>query len=199
MIIVSFPRSGQHLFERICRHIFLYYGKNFSYCEFYECCRKIPCEKKSIFQKNHDFNLRLNFETNDKFIVLYRKDKIKQLESYYRFECEYKKDFYNSQIDYTNSKVFDNLIKFIKRKNKYYKSFVNKYISSNKYPNSLIIEYDEFVTNQYEQILRIINYFEIQYTNLEKDVENIINSFEKIEYKNTISTDLYEKILANIN
>jgi hypothetical protein len=84
MLIISFPRSGQHLFERMIKHISLYYKKEFSYCEYYNCCKKIPCTKKSIFQKNHDFDLKLQLQKNDKFIILYRKDKIAQLESYYR-------------------------------------------------------------------------------------------------------------------
>ena len=199
MLIVSFPRSGQHLFERMCKHIFMYYKKEFSYCEFYNCCKKIPCVKKSVFQKNHDFNLHLQFKNYDKFIVLYRKDKIKQLESYYRYET-YKKDVYGANIDYNNPNVFTKLINFIKQKITYYDGFINKYIVSDKYPNSLKIEYNDFIMNQSEYIARIIIYLDIKlnHDDLEKDVENIINSFEKIEYKNSIDDELHAKILANI-
>jgi hypothetical protein len=35
MLIVSFPRSGQHLLERLLEFIYNYYKKQFSYCEFY--------------------------------------------------------------------------------------------------------------------------------------------------------------------
>jgi hypothetical protein len=51
MYIISFPRSGQHLFERLLKHIYEYYKKEFSYCEFYNCCQNIPCQKNVYFKK----------------------------------------------------------------------------------------------------------------------------------------------------
>ena len=33
--LISFPRSGQHLLERILSNMFDYYNLQFSYCEFY--------------------------------------------------------------------------------------------------------------------------------------------------------------------
>ena len=175
MLIISFPRSGQHLFERLLGHIYKYYNKEFSYCEFYGCCRRIPYRKNCLFQKNHDFTLKLPIGSSSKFIVLYRKDKIIQLESYFRYEIINKK----------NSIYYDN--------------FIKKYISPTKiYTNSFIIEYDDFIKNYKVYISNLIIYLDFIYDDLEKDVENIINTFEKIEYKNNISNDFYNKILENI-
>ena len=122
--------------------------------------------KKCLFQKNHDFSLKLNLKLDEKFIILYRKDKIYQLESYFRFDI-FRKDTFNSNINYKDENTFNNLIRFIKKKSTYYDDFVNKYIKSNKYKQSLIIE-------------------------------NIVNTFEKIEYKNNLDNEIYKKINKEI-
>ena len=143
MFIISFPRSGQHLMDRLLKHIYNYYGKEYSYCEYYTCCKTIPCKKESLIQKNHDFDLGLKLKLDEKNLILYRKDKIYQLESYFRYE-KFKMDKFNSNINYKDEKIFNLLIEFIKRKSKYYDDFLNKYIKSNTYKQALVVEYDDF-------------------------------------------------------
>ena len=62
--IISFPRSGQHLTEKVLKVICSYFNQPYSYCEFYNCCRTIPCKKKYRFMKNHD--CYLNYLINSK-------------------------------------------------------------------------------------------------------------------------------------
>jgi hypothetical protein len=200
MFIISFPRSGQHLFERLLKHIYNYYNKEFSYCEFYTCCCKIPCIKKCIFQKNHDFKLNLKLKSDEKFIILYRKDKIYQLESFFRYDNFFHKDKFNANINYEDETTFNDLIKYIKEKSKYYDGFVNKYIKSNKYKQSLIVEYDDFLTRYKDYIKQIILFLNLtESENIDTDVENIINTFEKIEYKNSLDDKIYDKINKILN
>lgn len=195
MFIISFPRSGQHLFQRLLKHIYNYYGKDFTYCEYYNCCRIIPCKKKCIFQKNHDFKLNLKLKLDEKFIILYRKDKIYQLESFFRYDNFFHKDNFNANINYEDENIFNSLIKYIEKKSNYYDGFVNKYIKSNQYKQSLIIEYDDFLTEYKDYIKQIILFLNLTDSeNIDSDVENIVNTFEKIEYKNTLNIEIYNKI-----
>jgi hypothetical protein len=215
MFIISFPRSGQHLFERLLKHIYNYYGKKFSYCEFYNCCKQIPCNKESFFQKNHDFGLNLELKLDEKFIILYRKDKIYQLESYFRLNY-FNMEIYNSKINYEDEIIFNDLIKYIKGTSEYYDGFVNKYIKSNKYKQSLIIAYDDFLSEYKVYIKQIILFLnlinsenidldsenidldseniDLDIENIDLHIENIVNTFEKIEYKNSLDNEIYKKI-----
>ena len=47
-IIVSFPRSGQHLIESVLRFLCTKIGKEFTYCEFYNCCKNIINNRLTI-------------------------------------------------------------------------------------------------------------------------------------------------------
>lgn len=195
MFIVSFPRSGQHLMERLLKHIYNYYGKEYSYCDYYNCCSKIPCNKKCLFQKNHDFLLNLNLKIDENFLILYRKDKIYQLESYFRYDNFFHDDKFNSNINYKDEINFNKLIRYIKEKSKYYDDFVNEYIKSNKYKQSLIIEYDDFLSKYKDYIKQIILFLNLTNSeNIDSDIENIVNTFEKIEYKNSLDNEIYKKI-----
>lgn len=57
---VSYPRSGQHLTQRVLAD---YFGPRFRYCEFHqvqagECCKAFPCRNPAVvMSKNHDFGL----------------------------------------------------------------------------------------------------------------------------------------------
>lgn len=43
--LISFPRSGQYLNERILQKILTMHNMKYSYCGYYNCCGKIPCNK----------------------------------------------------------------------------------------------------------------------------------------------------------
>jgi hypothetical protein len=162
-----------------------------------------------LFQKNHDLELNLNLKLGEKFLILYRKNKIYQLESYFRYKILFGTEKYNSNVDYKNKTIFNKLIKFIKENSKYYDGFVNKYIKSNKFKEVLIINYDDFLSKNKDYVKQIILFLNL--TNSENidldvekndldvekndlDVENIVNTFEKIEYKNSLDNEIYKKI-----
>jgi hypothetical protein len=195
MHIISFSRSRQHLIQRLLNQIYIYYKKEFTYCEYYSCCQKVPCAKNNEFQKNHDFNMNLFIPPEDKFIVLYRSDKIKQYESYFRLSY-FKKEIGNVNLNYNYEELFKRLINFIQNNSNYYNNFVKKYITSNTYKNLLIIEYDDFIQNFKDYIKKIIIYLDIKKTDDDicADEENIIIIFEKIEYKNRLNEHIYEKV-----
>jgi len=199
MFIVSFPRSGQHLIERLLKHIYNYYGKEYGYCEFYSCCGTTPCKKKSLFQKNHDFGLNLELKSDEKFLVLYREDKIHQLESFFRFDAFFHMDKFNSIVNYDDEIIFNRLIDYIKLKSDYYDGFINKYIKSKQYKDSFLIEYSHFLSNPKQYIKQIILFLNLTNSEtLDLDSENIVHSFEKIEYKNSLDNAIYKKINARL-
>jgi hypothetical protein len=198
MLIISFPRSGQNLLHRLLKHIYKYYKLYYSYCEFYNCCNHIPCLKKNKFQKNHDFDLNLNINENEPFFVLYRSNKISQLEAYFRYY--YSKKYPNININYDNDTIFNDLIQFIHNHSTYYEQFMKKYIYARKFNNVFFIDYDDFVRNHKNYIKKIIIYLNLPicYVNIDIDVQNIIDSFETIEYKNKLHIFNYNKIQLSI-
>lgn len=198
MLIISFPRSGQNLLHRLLKHIYKYYHLSYTYCEFYDCCNHVPCLQKKQFQKNHDFDLKLDIHKNDKLFVLYRGNKISQLEAFFRYH--YSKKYPNVNINYNNPAIFNDLIQFIHNHSHYYDGFMKKYIYTNKYHNALFIEYDDFIHNHKNYIKKIIMYLNlpIHHENIDVDVQNIIDHFETIEYKNRLHIFNYNKIQLSI-
>ena len=71
--------------EKLLRDFHTKFDIPYSYCEYYTCCRTIPCKLNSVYQKNHDFRLMFPIKDNEKYLFLYREDKIEQLEAYYRY------------------------------------------------------------------------------------------------------------------
>ena len=51
----------------------------------------------------------------------------------------------------------------------------------------MIIEYNSFIINYKEYVKQLIVYLNLPYTNLDEDVKNILDGFEKIEKKTFIS------------
>jgi hypothetical protein len=206
--LISFPRSGQHLTERLIETICEYFGKEFRYCDFYRCCNSVPCKKNSNFLKNHDFRLDLKIPENYKKIVLYRTCKIEQLESFFRF---FKSDKTKliidknkwienrnelSVFDYKNDKdSYDKLIDFINSVSKYYNEFVEKWVNTHN-PNTLILTYSEIISDHVRYVDKLITFMEIPHD--DTDVINILNKFEKIEYKYQLDPELYKCIENDI-
>jgi hypothetical protein len=117
--LISFPRSGQHLTECILRYLCESHGIKYSYCEYYKCCNSTPCKKGSIFQKNHDFGIEngkelVEIDNESKYLVLFRKDSILQLESYYRYILSNSNSNSEKYISEVSSYEYDDLLKFVK-------------------------------------------------------------------------------------
>lgn len=145
-----------------------------------------------MFQKNHDFKLNLRLKLDEKFLILYRNDKILQLESWFRLTLYTREIVTNT--NYKDKNIFNKLIEFIKKKSKYYDDFVEKYIKLNNYKQALIITYDDFLLN-YKNYIKQILYLNLTNSeNIDLDIEKIVNTFEKIEYKHTLDDDIYKAI-----
>lgn len=182
--IISFPRSGQHLVRNILENVCKRTNKQFSYCEFYRCCRQTPCKYKRTdtinFYKNHDFLLdptykdkplqvNINIEDNEKYIVLYRKDPIEQLEAYYRY-----------------LKPEISLFEFCKQKKEYYNAFIEKWVTPSL-SNVFLLDYDTLIHDPYNSISRLLSFLEIQI-----DVSDLVEILilQNIKRRYTISPDL---------
>lgn len=183
--IISLPRSGQHLTERFLKFYYEYTKKNidFTYCEFYNCCNTTPCAKGYSIQKNHDFNLNLKINNQNKYLVLYRENIIDQLESYFRFQKHYESKSLSSngkdlriagstfEIIYSKEDK-QQLLNFFKTKAPYYCAFIKKWVFNNN-KNIYKISYEMILSNP-KIMNNIINFFY-------QDNIDIIEDFQKIE------------------
>lgn len=190
--LISFPRSGQHLTERLLQKICDYFKQSYSYCEFYECCTTVPCKKQSRFMKNHDFDLKYEILPNEKYIVLYRTDYIHQLESYFRivYAGVIKKFNYLE-----NPFLYRKLLEFIIKKTPYRTNFINKWVKNDS-PNILKINYDDVIKNPKNYLENMLAFMKINYN--ETDILNILSSFEEIKYMNRLPHNLYTKIVRDL-
>lgn len=200
-IIVSFPRSGQHLVEKILEFCCKEHEIDFTYCEFYTCCNSLPCKKGKEFSKNHDFDLKLEINNDIKCVCLYREDIILQLEAYYRFSIG------QTKIKYK----YKDLLKFIKDESTYYNDFKSKWIN-NKNKNILKVDYYEIIENPGKISKKIFKHFfpDIKIKNnvfknlvdIELEVINTpgVDKFKhKISLINQLDDKIYKKLKKDLN
>ena len=185
-VLVSFPRSGQHLVEKILKFICKEHNVEFTYCEFYTCCNSIPCEKGKEFSKNHDFNLELEINSDIKYVSLYREDIILQLEAYYRFWIG------RNKIKYK----YKDLLDFIKNNITYYNDFKNKWIN-NKNKNILKVEYYEILDNPEKISKKIFKHF-FPYIKIKNKIFKKLFDIE-LEVNNTPGIDKFHHKISLIN
>jgi hypothetical protein len=186
--IISIPRSGQHLLERLLKKVHEYYNIPFSYCEFYSCCQAIPCKKGARYLKNHDFSLTVKKTLQTKFIVLYRKNAISQMESIFRFNK-------SNNVNYESKKDFNEFIEYYRDTISYYYGFILKWVENHK-DNVLLIEYENFCENPAEILYKILKFSDIRSVKV-ADVDFILNDFEKIESK-SIDRIFYKKVAEEV-
>ena len=161
--IVSIPRSGQHFTERALKFYHTAMNLKYNYCEFYHCCQSRPCKKnKNSFQKNHDWELDFEINDKDKYLFLYRTNKVQQIEANFRLHLKNKNiiSTSNVKIDYTDSKMLRQLKKYILDRKKYYKGIYKKYLSNNQ-KNILKIEYDTYILNFCDTFKKILLFFDV--------------------------------------
>jgi len=187
LTIVSFPRSGQHLTERLLSFYCKKQGIKFSYCEFYTHCRKTPCKSKRLFQKNHDFDLKLPIDFSNRYLVLYRSNMIEQLEAWFRYDLGAPWGLQHTPgvINYDNSEKRSALLSFVEKDQKwmgrsrgnYYVDFIKKWVMcSNK--NIFKLEYGSFLKDT-KMILPALKHM-LPDADHTKD-DKIISSFCKLE------------------
>ena len=83
--IISFPLSGENNITNMLNILCTKNNIKYSCCNFYNCCNNIICKKNSLFSSNHDFNLDIEINDNNKYLVVYCNDIIIQLENYYKY------------------------------------------------------------------------------------------------------------------
>tara|TARA_Y100000592_G_C5472481_1_gene320336 strand:- start:632 stop:1300 length:669 start_codon:yes stop_codon:yes gene_type:complete len=208
--IVSYPRSGQHLMELLLKDAYKFYGMKYSYCGYYRSsscgCRKNPCIKKRVFQKNHDFQLKMKIYDKYKYLILYREDYINQLEAYFRFTYRrslkgkarkrFRKNgrWSNDAFDYEDPKLFNKLIQFIKEKKNSYDNFIKKWVN-NDHPNCLHISYEKLLKTPVENTAMILRFFNPDKNFELEDVSNLLaNRDETIEIRYQLCSKVYSKI-----
>lgn len=188
--IISFPRSGQHMTERMLSEFYKAENIPYKYCEYYTCCRQIPCKYNANYQKNHDFKLQLKIEPNQKYLFLYRKNKLEQLEAFYRFKKK-------NKPNYKNPREYLNLVQFCKEKLPYYNVLVAKFVHTDN-ENILSIDYNDFLHNPAKSLHKIITFFGHNYSY--NDIETFItNRKEKIQKKNKRNKKFFSKLRKDIS
>jgi len=168
--IVSFPRSAQGAVKIGLQNYTKLFNIEFKYCEHYQCCNTIPCAKGSNIIKNHDYNQILPFSKNHKYLVLLRKDKLDQLDSYYRLKNPKVKTLYqDSIIDFNRFKSF------YLRNEKYYDSFKSKWFNLSNHPNVKILFYEDFVNDYENSLIDIIKFFKLSSNPDRVTIKSLIN------------------------
>lgn len=140
--------------------------------------------------KNHDFNLNVVCDSNNKYAVLYRGDSIYQLEAYHRYITRNSKSNYN----YENKTNYSSLITTIKRQLPTYNNFIKKWVTEKKgKENVLHVEYYRYVNAPESTIKRILNFF---YPGMQFDEDIIKDAIENenILLKHNITDDIHIKI-----
>ena len=192
--IISFPRSGQHLFQDILRYVCEKHDIEYKFCKFYTCCKQIPCKHGGNFLKNHDYDNSIQIKPGKKFICLYRADIILVLESYYRYyiKCCNKK-YNNREQEY-----------FIKENKPYYLRFMEKWVNNDN-ENILKIEYYDLVKDPVKIITQTFNFIYPDLV-LKEDIINDIPNIEfeshghksKIQIQNVLDPKMYDHIKSYI-
>uniref|UniRef100_A0A6C0HZS2 Sulfotransferase domain-containing protein n=1 Tax=viral metagenome TaxID=1070528 RepID=A0A6C0HZS2_9ZZZZ len=198
-LVVSFPRSGQSIVQNLLSLICHYYNINHSYCEYYSCCNTIPCSKGCLFQKVHDFKKDIEIDMTKKYIVLYRKDPILQMEAFYRFEKILKK---NQQYNY------DDLKKFIKQTYPYYNYFINKWVNNDN-ENILKIEFYDLINTPFDNLKKIFSHLfpDLEYNEIifkeileieliDNDLTCIKSTIKQLNY---MDDEIYNKLKLEMN
>lgn len=157
-LLVSFPRSGQHLTEKLLREIHRRLGIPYSYCSnggnpmpSAECnCDLLPCKSQCKFKKTHDFNLDIPIRAEDRYLVLYRSDPVDQMEAFYRW---------TSKMDCVSSSNAIAFAKFAKMRMRYYRAFISKWTCGAA--NVRVVEFRKLLASPTEELCGICSFFGI--------------------------------------
>ena len=207
-IIVSFPRSGQHLLERLIRDVYVYYDlvdsthkwRDTYYCKFWKCCNQVPCKSGKTFMKNHDENLELEVVEEYKYVILYREDEIRQLESWFRWTYDSGDElgFRDNEKDYNlaDPKLVQELCEYAHTHENYYREFKKKWIYTVR-NNCLSIEYYDFIKHPKDNLLKILRFFNHRDNFEEHEILKILDDRDEkifIRSKNHLDKIMYNKL-----
>jgi hypothetical protein len=198
LLIVSFPRSGFNLLANI---LYDYFSINLCACHIDLGDKNIHVVNEDIVgHRTHDVDLKTKKSDFNKFIILYRKDIVEQLDACFRFQyktVDLEKNAGNSAFQHSFCDELDisysSKLGFLRGVIHEYNGWVQKWINEPT-PNSIIIEYSYFMKNPQKTLDRIQEHL------LEtKDSELSAKIVEemKIEYKHSLTPKKYQE-LANL-
>jgi len=193
--LVSFPRSGQHLTETLLRKICSEHRVPYSYCEYYTCCKQVPCRRKALVQKNHDMDGRLAQVPTARYVVLYRKNIAAALEAYWRCQHPQGKPARGSILSpkFTHTaKTEQACVAFARQQTAYYQRFCQRWVESAP-ANVLPIEYDELTTAPLETMWRILHHLFPEHTFEKSVVERCIAS-SNVGKVNVLDAQLQQRL-----
>jgi hypothetical protein len=141
VLSITFPRSGQTIFETIMEK---YFGdSNFKYADSHGFQDKFPCPLLNInLHKTHDFKLDVPTTLNYPYIIRIR-NPIESIISWYNFN--FSTNVWNMSQD--DIKWF---FKFSNEKIKFWEKFVQKWIINNREQNYYIHKYQDFISDPLE-------------------------------------------------
>jgi hypothetical protein len=168
---ISYPRSGVSIF---CKILIEYYAEKLKenkvyFCNTVACCgHKQPCRKSEsmdldlVYMKNHDFGSKIKNVVDPDIIhvVLYRRKALDQMNAYFRYSMGGKKTMepQNRNDDYQTTGDNGRFMNQLNRKTNFasYRAFTNKWIHTNKNPNTYFLEYDEYMKAPLKHMANII-------------------------------------------
>lgn len=155
---VSFPRSGNHflidlLVNYFCalegrppmmptgrRHVHIEVGP-FSWCEYYGCCRQIPCAHGAVFNRNHDFALELPRLPGTRYLIQFRHPVPAVISAFERIPAK---------LEWS---------RFSRRRAQEWNAWMEKWVVGHRDPLALIVYYDDLVRHTRRQMIRILRHF----------------------------------------
>ena len=191
---VTIPRSGHHLVIRILQK---YFNNELDYCEFYTCCCTTPCSLFKNIQKNHDFNLKLQYKVFNLYVIQYRNFLESAISDFnlriknnnFKNDLEFvnilkKTEGYIDNIECTKESWDRHLIWY----SKYYVKFYKKWIlNSSPY---IKIDYKNLINNPKTVLKKLIIYLFPDKKINENKLDEIISD-EKISAKNKIENFIF--------
>jgi hypothetical protein len=208
VFLISFPRSGHHVLANVIKHYASITSIPFSYCEFYTCnsknvdtlmCPPLGCTQSNcgecdvLLTKNHDFFLNpacveadwkheIPIDPIKTYIVMYRKDPVRQFEAWYR----------HYQICNTDEPNLASFRDFYLVNQEYHTAFVKKWIET-KHTNVHLVSYEELVEdpeNVIETVLQVLYPYKRVYSNV---IKHVVKT-NGICYKHNVPDNVYHRL-----
>lgn len=221
--LITCPRSGHHLIVDLIAAFASFYNLPFSYCEFYchnlkrnvlnikdppvKCTNK-PCVYDSMLMKSHDFALNPNcaikewktevpIQPASKYIVIYRKDPVIQLEAWYR---HYRAFLIGEENYDPSSETYDDFISsFFIPNIEYINAFYKKWVFSS-YDNCYKFYYEDIIESPRSSLIDILHVVYPQYEKLIQNdvvIDQIIQS-HNVAFKHKIPSETHIKLKTAI-
>jgi hypothetical protein len=133
IMFVTFPRSGHF---PLIKSLYCVLGDEFKFCNFYNHCNKVGCNKECNAQKNHDFDLSLKIPKGWIPIIQIRRNERDNLYAWYNLVSKERK------INKKN---------FINEKRLFLKKWKEKWLTQ----NYKVIYYEDFLLNIKDTALNV--------------------------------------------